>query len=119
LRIWLEASVLFAAGQGGRPSLFDTGKARIDSAMGDFLQYARSGPVVLEGYAQAGASAERCLESRRQAESVRSYLLEKFALRLDGVGVMPLGSEALGSPTGNRWDGVATAVLVPKEAVKK
>jgi phospholipid/cholesterol/gamma-HCH transport system substrate-binding protein len=119
LRIWLETSVLFATQPDGTLALTDAGKTRLDSAIGDFLQYVGSGPLVVEGYTQDGASAQRFLESRHRATLVRDYLLGRFALIEDSIGVMPLGSDATGSPTGNRWDGVALAVFVPPEAIRK
>jgi hypothetical protein len=60
------------------------------------------------------------VRSRQRAALVRSYLLGRFALNPDSVGVMPLGATAVGtSPKGNSWDGVALSVFVPKEALKK
>lgn len=119
LRIWLETSLLFATQPEGTPVLTDAGKARIDSAMGDFLKYVGSGPLVVEGYAQNGDLSQRFLESRRRATAVRDYLLNRFGLNPDNSGVMPLGADAPGSPAGNRWDGVAIAVFVPPEVVSK
>jgi phospholipid/cholesterol/gamma-HCH transport system substrate-binding protein len=119
LRIWLDASLLFATQPEGALALTDAGKARLDSAMGDFLKYVGSGPVVVEGYAQQGASAERFLASRARASVVRDHLVGRFALNPDSVGVMPLGSDSTGSPGGGHWDGVAIAVFVPPEALRK
>ncbi len=119
LRIWLDASLLFAQQPDGTLTLTDAGQARIDSAMGDFLKYFGSGPLVVEGYAQQGATTDRFLESRRRASVVREYLVARFALNPDGTGVMPLGSDSAGSPAGKGWEGVAIAVFVPPEAVRK
>jgi phospholipid/cholesterol/gamma-HCH transport system substrate-binding protein len=119
LRIWLQASVLFVTQPDGRLALADGAKPRLDSAMGDFLKYAGSGPLIVEGYAQEGAAAQRFLESRERASLVRDYLLDRFSLNPDRVGVMPLGSEASQSPAGNTWDGIALAVFVPPSALKK
>jgi len=118
LRIWLGAALLFAQQPDGTRGLTDAGRARIDSAMGDFLKYVGSGPLVVEGYAQQGASADRFLESRRRATLVRDYLVARFGLNPDSTGAMPLGADSPGSPSGNRWDGVAIAVFAPPEAVR-
>lgn len=118
-RIWLEAGVLFAKQPDGTPVLTDDAKTRIDSAMGDFLKFAGSGPLVVEGYAQEGTGTDRFLESRQRASLVRDYLLARFGLNPDSTGAMPLGSTAPGSPKGDRWDGVAIAVFVPPEAVRQ
>ena len=119
LRIWLDASLLFAKQPDGSLALTDEGRARIDSAMGDFLKYVGSGPIVIEGYGQQGASAQRFLESRTRASVVCDYLVGRFALNPGSVGVMPLGSDSTGSPSGGHWDGVAIAVFVPPQALRK
>ncbi len=119
LRIWLHASVLFATSTDGTLQLTDGGRDRIDSAMGDFLKYGGSGPLMVEGYALEGTTPDRFLLSRQRALLVREYLLGRFGLNPDSTGVMPLGSDAEGSPTDNRWDGVAIAVFVPPEALRK
>ncbi len=119
LRIWLNASVLFRSRPDGRLAITDDGKARLDSAMGDFLKFVGSGPLIVEGYAQEGAVAQRFLAARERASLVRDYLLDRFGLNPDAVAVMPLGAEASNSPAGNRWDGVALAVFVTPDALKK
>lgn len=119
LRIWLDASMLFVTQPDGKRVLADEARARLDSAMGDFLKYVGSGPLIVEGYAKDGAVAERFLESRERASLVRDYLLDRFGLNPDSVGIIPLGSEASKSPAGNSWDGIALAVFVPPSALKK
>lgn len=119
LLIWLEATLLFVNQPDGTLTLTDEGKARVDSAMGDFLKYVGSGPLVVEGYAQQGASTDRFFQSRQRATVVRDYLVSRFGLNPDSTGVMPLGSDSSGSPSGRPWDGVAIAVFVPPEAVRK
>jgi phospholipid/cholesterol/gamma-HCH transport system substrate-binding protein len=119
LGVWLAASVLFATHPDGHVSLLDGAKPRLDSAMGTFVRYLGSSPIVVEGYAEAGSNAQRYLESRQRASVVRAYLLDRFALNPDRVGVMPLGSQATDSPTGNTWDGVAIAVFVPRDAIQQ
>ena len=119
LRIWLDAALLFAQQPDGTLALIEAGKPRIDSAMGEFLKYVGSGPLVVEGYAQEGTGADRFLVSRGRATLVRDYLAARFGLNPDSTGVMPLGAESPGSPSGNHWDGVAIAVFAPPEAVRK
>ena len=119
LRIWLQASLLFTKQPDGTLQLTEDGKARIESAMGEFLKYVGSGPLVIEGYAKDGSSAQRFLDSRQRASLVGDFLADRFGLVSESVGVMPLGSDVSGSPDGNRWDGVALAVFVPPEAVRK
>ena len=88
--------------------------ARLDSAMSEFLEYPRTSPFVVEGYAQEATGDERYLSSRSRAQLVRDYLVAKFKLDPNYVAVMPMGAEADDSPAGNRWDGVALAIFVAK-----
>lgn len=113
LRIWVSDSVLFEAGPSGRERLSDDGRARLDSAMAEFVRYPRTSPFVVEGYAQEETADERFLLSRWRAQVVRDYIVGKYGLDPNYVAIMPMGSEASGSPSGDRWSGVALAVFVP------
>lgn len=118
LRIWLSDDVIFASGNDGGEALTDDGKARLDSAMSQFLKYPQTSPLIVEGYSERATEDARYLQSRRRATLVRDYLVTKFHLDPDRVGAMPLGSDAPGSPSGdNRWRGVALAIFVPHTAL--
>jgi phospholipid/cholesterol/gamma-HCH transport system substrate-binding protein len=112
LRIWVSGGVLFARDAKGREQLTDDGKARLDSAMGAFVRYPRTSPFVVEGYAEELTANERFLLSRSRAQLVRDYIVGKFGLDPNYVAVMPMGSEAPGSPGGDTWSGVALALFV-------
>jgi phospholipid/cholesterol/gamma-HCH transport system substrate-binding protein len=112
LRIWLSSRVLFERDASGNERLTDGGRARIDSAMSQFVQYPRNTPFVVEGYAQQPSGDERFVLSSSRAQLVRAYVLRKFGLDPNFVAVMPLGAEAAGSPDGQTWDGVALALFV-------
>jgi phospholipid/cholesterol/gamma-HCH transport system substrate-binding protein len=112
LRIWVAAAVLFEKDANGRERLSESGKIRLDSAMAQFVQYPKS-PFVVEGYAQEATSDSRYLISRARGQLVRDYVVGKFALDPKLAAVMPMGAEAIDSPSGDRWDGVALAVYVP------
>lgn len=117
LRIWARASMLFENDANGNEQLTDGGRARLDSAMSDFVRYPRNSPLVIEGYAEAATNDERFLVSQRRAQLVRDYLTGKFSLDTSYVTSMPMGEEAKDSPDGNRWDGVALALFVPTSAM--
>jgi outer membrane protein OmpA-like peptidoglycan-associated protein len=86
--------------------------------MSQFLKYPRSSPLVVEGYARSAATRdERFLLSRTRASLVRDYLVARFGLDPNYVGTMPMGSEALDSPAGSEWEGVALAMFVPTAAL--
>jgi phospholipid/cholesterol/gamma-HCH transport system substrate-binding protein len=118
LRIWVGAPVLFERTAEGRERLTETGKARLDSAMSEFLKYPRNSPLVIEGYARQPATREeRFLLSRTRATLVRDYLVARYGLDTNYVATMPLGAEAPDSPDGNNWDGVALAIFVSTSAL--
>ena len=112
LRIWLAADVLFETDEKGTERLSASGQARLDSAMSTFVRYPRTNPFVIEGYAHEDTNDRRYLVSRRRAQLVRDYLVGKFGLDPNFVAIMPMGEDAVDSPRGNRWDGVALALFV-------
>ena len=57
---------------------------------------------MVEGYSQDGLVAEQYLVSRARAALVRDYLIGRFHLDPDAVGLMPLGRKAIAeSPAGD------------------
>jgi phospholipid/cholesterol/gamma-HCH transport system substrate-binding protein len=114
LRVWVASEVLFAPDANGALQLTDDGKLRLDSAMGAFLKYPRTTPFVVEGYADGVTMDERFRSSRRYAQLVRDYLVGRYPLDPSNVAVMPLGPGANGSPSGEKWNGVALAMFVQK-----
>jgi phospholipid/cholesterol/gamma-HCH transport system substrate-binding protein len=118
LKIWLRASVLFAAGPNGVEELTPDGQARVESAMAAFLRYAQDAPLVVEGYSTIGGTAQEYIQSRTRAQLVLDYLGTHFGLASNRTVVMPLGNRAAGSPDGNTWDGVALALFVDRNALR-
>jgi phospholipid/cholesterol/gamma-HCH transport system substrate-binding protein len=121
VRVWLSASVSFEPDP-DRPDtdrLTPEGKARLDSAIAPFLDWFPGRVLMVEGYATSGTKDEQYLRSRARASLARDYLIGKFHLDPQLTGVMPLGAEAEGSPTGGSFDGVALAVFQDKPATKK
>lgn len=117
LRIWLRAEVLFETDREGVEQLSAGGRARLDSAMSQFLKYPRTSPFVVEGYADAVTADERFLVSRRRAQLVRDYLVGRFGLDTQLVAVMAMGNEAEGAPEADVWNGIALAMFVPTSAL--
>ena len=113
LRIWVAAPMLFERGADGGEQLSAGGMARIDSAMSQFLRYPRNSLLVVEGYAEDATTDARYLSSRRRGQLVRDYIVGKFQLDPAVTTTMPMGAEARDSPRGDRWDGIALAMLVP------
>jgi phospholipid/cholesterol/gamma-HCH transport system substrate-binding protein len=117
LRLWLKTDRLFETNAAGQERLSDEGRARLDSAMSQFVRYPRTSPFVVEGYARRPTADERFLLSRRRAQLVRDYLVGKFGLDPNYVATMAMGDEADGSPEGERWDGVALAMFITAAAL--
>ena len=116
LRIWVGTPVLFERDAAGAERLSADGRQRLDSAMTAFLKYPRTTPFVIEGYSDGALEADRFLSSRRRAQEVRDYLVGKFSLDPNFIATMPMGTQADGSPSGDRWDGVALALFAPSTA---
>jgi phospholipid/cholesterol/gamma-HCH transport system substrate-binding protein len=114
LRIWLDAGVIFTRAADGSETVSDGGRARLDSAMAPFLEYSRDNVLMIEGYAAGGSTDEEYVASRSRAALVREYLISKFTLKPQYVGVMPLGRVAPGSPANGTWNGVALALFVDR-----
>ena len=91
------------------------GRLRLDLAMGTFLEQRRDSPLVVEGYATAGATSEQFLRSDARARLVRSYVARRFRRDASITGAIGLAGDARESPgSGGRWDGVALALYVPR-----
>ena len=118
MRIWLSSAVLFAPGPDGTEALTADGRARADSAVVTFLKYLPANPVVIEGYATEGTAGERFRSSRQRAALVREYLLGRYGLMPRHTGFIALGADAVESPQGKRWDGVALTLFLDTDALR-
>lgn len=118
LRIWIDAEGLFARAPNGSEVLTEAGRRRLESAMADLVRYPRDSPLIVEGYAAASAGETAYLVSLDRAVTVREYLLSRFRRRATLTGTMAMGTEARGSPKGNRWSGVALTLFVRHDALQ-
>ena len=69
------------------------GKARLDEAMTEILNFPRNGPLMIEGFAGDGTASQQYLAGRRRAVTVQAYITVRFGLRLAYVGVISMGAE--------------------------
>jgi phospholipid/cholesterol/gamma-HCH transport system substrate-binding protein len=90
-RVWVRRDELFTLKPNGSEELSDPGKKKLDAMMANFLRFTKDRAVIVEGYAAAGTLDEQFLLSRDLATKVRDYLVKKFTLSPDYVGVMPMG----------------------------
>ena len=111
LRVWVRADLLFSHDGKGIELLTDEGKARLDWAIASFLDYPRDTPLIVEGYFPTGTRDQQHLASRERAAQVREYLVARFHLNPNATGLIPLGDDAVGSPDGGAWDGIALAAF--------
>ena len=79
----------------------------------------RASPIVVEGYSTAGGVGRRLLDAHARAELVERHVVRTFR-RAGDTGVLALGAEAAGSPSGDgRWDGVALTLFADPAALAR
>lgn len=111
-REWLAASALFSTTASGQEILSPGGRELIDHAVGQLSDvYAR--PIVVEGYAQAGSSADQLTRSRARAVLLRAYLQIHFHLQSKNIGVIALKDTPPVNAGNSTWDGVCLVQFSP------
>src|SRR5688572_3735009 len=110
-RAWIHPPDLFSVKPDTSEELSDKGKKKVDAAMADFLGSMRDSALIVEGYAGSGTLDEQFRRSLERAVKVREYLLKRFSLSAEYVGVMPMGAVRMNSPAGAVQDGVALVLL--------
>ena len=71
-RVWLESADLFSKDAKGVETLSAGGKARLDEAMTEILNFPRNGPLMIEGFSGEGTASQQYLVGRRRAVRVQS-----------------------------------------------
>jgi phospholipid/cholesterol/gamma-HCH transport system substrate-binding protein len=104
-RSWVQQEELFIVKANGSEELSDPGRTKLDAAIANFLRYTKDRAVIVEGYSGSGTVDEQFLRSRDRATKVRDYLVKKFTLSPDYIGVMPMGA------AGEHGDGIALVLL--------
>lgn len=104
-RVWVRHDQLFTLKANASEELSDPGRKRLDAVMANFLRFTKDRAVIVEGYAAAGTLDEQFLRSRELATKVRDYLVKKFTLSPDYVGIMPMGAVS------EYGDGIALVLL--------
>jgi len=104
-RAWVRQDELFTVKANGSEELSDPGRKTLDAMMANFLRFTKDRAVIVEGYAAAGTVDEQFLHSRERATKVRDYLVKKFTLSPDYIGVMPMGAVT------EYGDGIALVLL--------
>ncbi len=113
-REWAQLSELFTKDGSGAETLSAAGRKKLDEIAAPYLRYAANTPMIIEGYASQGSTQEQFLKARDRARAVRRYLLERFSLKPQYVGAIPLGAAAPKGVAQGVPDGVAI-VYFPKK----
>ena len=74
------------------------GRVRLDMAMTEVLRYPLNTPLIIEGSAEGATRDVRFLRAADRARQVQDYLMPRYGLSPNHLGVMPLGNQAEGSP---------------------
>jgi hypothetical protein len=85
--------------------------------MSQFLSYPPSSPLVVEGYADDPTADQRYVVARHRASLVRDYVISKFTLDANRVGVIALGDKPPPSaelPAGAAARGIGLALFVSR-----
>ncbi len=114
-RLWLPSGELFISGPNGVEVLSEGGKKRLAAAIAPYLRLSPNTLLIVEGYAGSGPEEERFLKSRDRARYIRRYLVDRFALKPNYVGAMPMGGVKSSTPSGALWDGVSIVYFRDKK----
>ena len=113
-RMWLRADALFQQGPNGEEELSDRGKHAIDAAVVSSGDSIFAHPVVIEGYADAGAPADALASSYARAQIVRNYLEARYPFAATNVGVIPLSATPPPGVGHDHWSGICILVAEKK-----
>ncbi len=114
-REWAHFSELFTKDASGAEVLSESGMKKLDQITTPYLRYSANTPLIVEGYASEGAASDQFLRSRDRARAVRRYLVDRFDLKVQYIGAMPMGAVRSEGGTGGPWDGVAIVYFPPKK----
>ncbi|OFW22441.1 MAG: hypothetical protein A3H27_13875 [Acidobacteria bacterium RIFCSPLOWO2_02_FULL_59_13] len=114
LREWLFETELFTTKPDGTEILSGQGKKRLDVAMAKLFPYSTNNPLIVEGYATQGDPGDILLRSLDRAAQVQTYLIRRFGLKQNYMGIMPLGTVQTPPADGAAWGGVSLVLYLPK-----
>lgn len=112
---WLQAQELFRQNQEGRETLSDSGLKKLGEAMVPYLRYAPNTLLMVEGYASQGSEQEQFLHARGRARLVRRYLIDRFGLKPNFVGAIPMGAAAPSGASVDFREGVSLVFFPEKK----
>ncbi len=92
----------------------DAGKKQIDQVVGSVKDSIVLQPIVVEGYSNDADAAAQITLSNQRAILVEHYLVQRFRLHANDIGVVSLNSRPPQLSGKNVWDGVAILFLPPQ-----
>jgi outer membrane protein OmpA-like peptidoglycan-associated protein len=98
----------------GVEAISEQGKELLDAIATPYLRVAANTPLMLEGYAAEGTEQEQFLRSRERARIVRQYLIDRFDLKPNYVGAVPMGAVRSEEPSGGFFEGVGVVYFPEK-----
>jgi phospholipid/cholesterol/gamma-HCH transport system substrate-binding protein len=110
-REWLRGSDLFEAGASHVETLSPTGKSSIDGIVKSWGGSLGASPLIVEGYATRGNTADQMSLARSRAIMVEEYIRNRFGIDGQMIAVEALGSEPPPGVGRDRWDGVSVLML--------
>ncbi len=110
----LPAEELFKLDKEGREIISESGAKKLGEAMVPFLRYAPNTLLMVEGYSGRGSEQERFLLARDRARLVRRYLVDRFGLKPNFVGAIPMVDAASAGAPGESQEAV-TLVFFPEK----
>jgi phospholipid/cholesterol/gamma-HCH transport system substrate-binding protein len=113
-RAWLPATELFVKDESSDSEMLsDRGKQMLNDAIEQKGGTALNHPMVIEGYSDGANSANQLASSRNRAILVRQYLLTRYQLDPNKLGVVALRNSPPKGVGRSHWDGVSVVVLRP------
>lgn len=109
-RVWLSADKLFTRSH-GKEELSEKGRSELDQAMSEFIPYLPNKPLMVEGYSDHGAPSEEYRVSEERATLVREYLVNRYRLKPENTGAMPLSDSPPEKTDKQSWDGISLVIL--------
>lgn len=110
-RAWLSATELFRTRPDGVEELSPQGKVSLSTAVAEMGESAVDGPIVIEGYWQAGGKVNQFLRARARATLVSQYLQNHLQIEQSSVGIVSLLSTPPPGVGHSTWDGVCIVSL--------
>jgi phospholipid/cholesterol/gamma-HCH transport system substrate-binding protein len=108
----MDAGGLFETADADRVVLTEAGRRQIDTVMARYLAYSRNDPLFVEAYTTSG-DPESILKTRDWAIAVRDYLVSRFELRREYIGIMPMSVSEL-AESDQRGDGIALVLFAQR-----